>query len=140
MSDILVLGGESEVYQPEAQRAYSGSADTGQFVEILTDTLFPLGEGGDGVYRRCYVPIEYDDGISITALPIIDGKDRTEYQRTVTRSGSGSEEFMVAMNKRGSSFAMKLTIAEPTGRVAIHNRVQVAIKPGVRAKVDKTVS
>jgi len=135
---IRALGAAGTVYRDGAVRAYALSAETSETCVLLTDVHYPVGESGDCVFRRIYIPLLHEAGLSLTITPIIDGTSYPQHARVVNRNGAGRETIYLPLAVRGTSIQLSIVSAAPTGRWSIENRMFVYFTPGLGAARDTT--
>lgn len=94
--DILVLGGSTKLYQPDAIENFSAAASVEADVsgEILTKAYSPLGRDGEVILRAAHVIGYHRATVSFWITPVVDGRMRTDNRRYTHIVGppSGQEE------------------------------------------------
>jgi hypothetical protein len=133
LGDFHVLGGASKIYMPDTLSSYANSAETASEFELETDLCYPMGEDGDGVIRRLYIPVQWEAGLSIEVTPIVDGVRLSDFKKAFIRTGAGRETFMVDFARRGSSVQALITGTAPTGFFSIENKIGVFYVPALRS-------
>jgi hypothetical protein len=92
MADLLLMGGGSTLYQPDALTDYSTSAETSAVIKLRSKMFVPGSGEGERVFRRLYITVLHDSTVSFYVTPYIDGAIqpvlRTYCSKAATSSGS----------------------------------------------------
>jgi hypothetical protein len=137
MTDFILLGGASAVYEADALSSFTSSAENAQVCVLETPLVYPYSESGDVVFRRIYLSIEWEQGVSLTLLPLVDGVELLQFAKSFTRTGNGREEIGLPLNKRGGRLSLRVTSGVPSGRFAIDTSAGVMFHPALAAKALK---
>lgn len=96
--DILVLGGSTKLYQPDAieNATAAASMETDVTGELLTHPYSPFGTEGVVRFRAVHVIGYHRATVSFWITPLVDGRERTDnrkYQHIVGPSSGKEEKF-----------------------------------------------
>lgn len=84
--DVLVLGGDTQILQPDALEDYSGSVESSVIGALITKAYAPAGPNGEIVFRRLDVTGYHRDRLELWLTPIVDGRFISELRTFVYRS------------------------------------------------------
>lgn len=148
MSDFLVLGGDSLIYQPDALTDFDGTPDAGTECRFRTKLFVPPDPANglpasESIFRRVYFTVVHTEGCSFFATPILDSVVRTELKGYFNRPAPSSEErwtFLLPLGKaparypniktglRGTGLAILVELTDPEGVVHFES-VSIGYKP-----------
>jgi hypothetical protein len=94
MADLLLMGGGSDVYMPDALVDFSASAETGVIVKMRGKMFLPGSGEGERIFRRLYITVLHTSGVSFYVTPYVDGVLQTALRTFCSRpaTSSGEEE------------------------------------------------
>jgi hypothetical protein len=129
MSDIYLLGGSTAIHQMDAQDSYLGpqSSEVATTMVYRSKAYSPVGWGGEAIFRRLYVTVQYDSQIQVFVSLVIDGKPMPGTLIRLSRSqGSERHTFTVPLGivdaegyvraVRGTSVQVEFSVTAPTAR------------------------
>lgn len=92
MADLLLMGGSSTLYMPDALVDYSASAETSTMVRLRSKMFVPGSGEGERIFRRLYITVLHEGAVAFYATPYVDGAIqsvlRTYCQKAATASGA----------------------------------------------------
>lgn len=135
MSAILLVGGSTHIYQPDALASFSGSAESGTVCRFKTKLIVPPDPAtglpvSESVFRRLYFTVVHRQGCAFFATPILDGEELTGLTAYFSRPASTRDErypFMLPLYKastrmpnlrtglRGTGIGVKIEATDPDG-------------------------
>lgn len=132
MNLVLLGGAGGQLYQPDALADYGASAETSARLHFKSKPYAPLGMGGDCVFRRIYLGVEYATQVAFTVTPYVDGQVVSEGVTYFHRSdGPARTALVVAFARRGSNVQVEITATAPRAQWTIES-LTFAYRPALR--------
>lgn len=97
MSDLLVIGGNANIYQPDALDDFAAGYESGTVCRFQTKLIVPPDPGSglpasESVFRRLYFTVVHRQGCAFFATPILDGEPLTALKAYFSRPAASRDE------------------------------------------------
>lgn len=134
MSDLRILGGSGRLLHTDGTTSFAASVESAEVCLVETDLLYPLGPGGDCVFRRIYLPFSYRSEITVFLDVAVDGFAVPEASVALHRLGAGRDAIRATLARRGTAIALQIKVEAPANTWSLELGAQVAFTPGARAR------
>jgi len=123
----LLLGGQSAIYQEDANEGFGNSPETGVSMRIRTKRHIIDAPAGESVGKRMFISAEHNRGIKFEVIPVGDGTSRTSMRLFFQRPGRAGEpkreSFLVPLqeDQEGGAFTKGLRATTFGARIVTEN-------------------
>jgi hypothetical protein len=134
MKDLIVLGGDGKLCELDRLTAYAGSQESVTRPRLRAGTHYPMGPQGSLVLRRIYVTLEWENGVKLTATPVVDGVELTADRVSIHWPGAGRDTFMLDLEVLCTAVDLVIDVDPPTGRFYLEDPIVVEYLPASGAR------